>query len=178
MAGAGPKTTADAGAGETNMSTADVGEVAASNFPKVLQDRTDVRATAVGDTAGVIVVGDGVESSHADDQAAWVAEAIGLERVVSPKGGGLGGGIASAVKRESNLIGVPWEGDGSGIDLDALLESSRLVGPAGVGAYDVTNTGGVETLLESSALAGGVLGTTQSRSKAKERGDDEAPKRT
>lgn len=177
VAGAGAKTTPDTGAGETNVSTADMGEVAPSSVPEILQDGPDVGATAIGDALGGLVVRDRVESSHADDQAARVAEAVGLEGMVSSKGGRFGGGIAGAVEREGNLVSVLGEGDGCGIDLDPFLETCRLVGPAGVGAHDVTNTSGVEAFLKSGALASGVLSTDQSRGEVKERGDDEASKR-
>lgn len=122
-------------------------------------------AITVGDTLGNLIVGYRVESSYADDQTAWITEAIGLERVVSFKSSSLSGGIASAVKGESNLIFVLRERDSSGINLDAFLESIRLV--CWAGADDVPNTSGVEALLKSSALAGCVLSTNQSRSKDK-----------
>lgn len=147
VAGARAKTTPDAGPGETNVSTTHMGEVTAGGIPEISEDGPDVGATAIGDALGGLVVGDRVESSHADDQAAWVTKAIGLEGVVSSEGGGLGRGISGAVEREGNLVLVLGEGDGCGIDLDALLETSCLVGPAGVGAYDVTNTSRVEAFL-------------------------------
>ncbi|TKW57139.1 hypothetical protein CTA1_9062 [Colletotrichum tanaceti] len=174
VTGGGPVAAADAGAGEADVGAADVGEVATVVVPEVLEDGADVGAAAVRQPVGGGVKGHGVEGGHADDEAARVAEPVGLERVAGAEGRRRRRRLARAVEREGHLVLGLGERDGRRVDLDALLEPDRIVGPAGVGADDAADAGGGQAGLQLGRLVLGGLPGDESGRQAKERGDGKA----